>query len=248
MTATTHYPNDPTQSFSHIFEGWSVWLEPCPETSKDIFDECSHLQRKCGGPARGVYTIIPHCTLLYNIVPPISASSSSSRGSCGSSGEQEQEKAMDLLYEAKQLFQSQRQAMLNKEMQHSSHSLHFFVPTSFHYMHYPKSADHGKGFGCSISMLLLEKSKWLVDLQRAVKQVFPPDERHSGGGSGSDNYSPHMAFVYAPECYGTWLKNYTEKEIPQHLLRPFDAKHLSVWSTRGETKDWYRIAILPVEG
>jgi hypothetical protein len=254
---------DPTQHFDHTFEGWSVWIEPCPEVSKNIFDEADLLREQCGSSARGVHLLVPHCTLLYNMNRPMV------------DRQHEEELGMDLLDQAKQLFRSQGHRRMDndddeiassrmdcpcilddddeimsgwvadEEMTENSNDATAFQvnPTSFYYFHYPKTADSGRGFGCSISMLLLEKSSWLVDLQQAVTAVFPPDERHANGA----DFIPHMALVYAPECFGEWLKDYTEQVLvtnKQQLLRPFPVKYLSIWSTIGETKDWYRIAFL----
>jgi hypothetical protein len=60
-----------------------------------------------------------------------------------------------------------------------------FVPKSFYYFPYPKHADNGKGFGCIISLILLEKMLMLQLLHAAVTTVFPPDEQ-------LDNFVLHL--------------------------------------------------------
>ena len=55
------------------------------------------------------------------------------------------------------------------------------MPTSHYYFPYPKTADGGKGFGCCISLLILETTPALASLQEIVQATFPPDERHGGG-------------------------------------------------------------------
>ena len=225
-TTTTTTNHHPSQCFDHIFEGWSVWLEPCPETSQNIFEEVNFLRDQCGGSAQGAHSIVPHCTLLYNILPPTT------------DREQEIKIGKDLLHRS--LVQYQQDGKQSSMQQHT------LTPTSFYYFDYPKTADHGRGFGCSISMLLLEKSCWINHLQQSVAAVFPPDERHS---KGTANFIPHMALVYGAECFGEWLREYTEMELvhqKKHLLSPFPVKYLSLWSTRGKTRDWYRIASVKI--
>lgn len=110
-------------------------------------------------------------------------------------------------------------------------------PTDFHFFHYPKSADDGKGFGCVISMILVEKSEWMEELRTVLKDYFPQDER---GG----NFTPHMSLLYAPEADFKAVESYTEglRETRKDLLSPMPARFLSLWSTQGGIKDWYRIA------
>jgi len=143
------------------------------------------------------------------------------------------------------------------------------IPKSFYFFPYPKEADGGKGFGCVISMILLENNNDLLRMHQATASVFPSDERHcqdpnhnqGEGGSGaydtkdtSDDlkgckiegvkFIPHMALVYAPENYQTWLELETKKmnASKRHLLNPMKARCMSVWSTEGQIKDWRIIA------
>jgi 2'-5' RNA ligase len=111
------------------------------------------------------------------------------------------------------------------------------TPTDFYHFHYPKSADDGKGFGCVISMLLFDKSEWLQRLHKTIQETYPTDEREG-------KFTPHMSLVYAPESQHKWLQDYTDgtlKETRRDLLQPFRARYLSLWSTQGSTKEWYRI-------
>ncbi|KAL7465608.1 hypothetical protein ACHAXS_005921 [Conticribra weissflogii] len=105
-------------------------------------------------------------------------------------------------------------------------------PSSHYYFPYPKTADGGKGFGCCISLLILETTPELMTLHEVVKSIFPPDERHGGGNSDKSTekstmdqngdmsgqeekveFRPHMALVYAPENHeqvvSGWLEEYT---------------------------------------
>lgn len=118
-------------------------------------------------------------------------------------------------------------------------------PSSFYFFPYPKTADNGKGFGCVISLLILENTLQLQALHDATRSVFPPDERHDEAGG---DFIPHMALVYAPESKFEWLKNKTEEMKNdanyEHFLQTFHGRYLSIWSTQGTLKDWKRIASL----
>mmetsp|Transcript_4113 Transcript_4113/g.6545 ORF Transcript_4113/g.6545 Transcript_4113/m.6545 type:complete len:180 (-) Transcript_4113:589-1128(-) len=92
------------------------------------------------------------------------------------------------------------------------------IPTRSYYFPYPKTADDGKGFGCCISLLLLETTPRLKCLQEVVKGVFPPDERHGNGdGNGNEEveFKPHVALIYAPENHDNvtngWLEERTSE-------------------------------------
>ena len=215
--------------FDHLFEGWSVWIEPDEEESTSIVQEIEYLSVKCGGAEKGVYPFAPHCTLLYNI-PPLTDISDESVES--------KEKLEKLLIKCIDKF---RQSTSNGQEDTPDESVHNqrlqLVPTSFYYFAYPKHADNGKGFGCVISLLILKQTAALHKLHAAVMATFPPDERHS-------NFVPHVSFVYAPESRAEWLQQYTSdlKRDKQALLKPFCAKYLSLWSTKGQVNDWYRIA------
>ena len=54
--------HDPA-TFRHVFEGWSVWIEP----DLPVQETQAELIRACGGAPRGVHPFTPHITLLYNI-------------------------------------------------------------------------------------------------------------------------------------------------------------------------------------
>lgn len=112
------------------------------------------------------------------------------------------------------------------------------------YFPYPKHADNGKGFGCLILLLKLNRTEQLANLHAIVSKVFPRDERH---GEASGNFIPHMAMVYAPESE-VWLEEVkktmqAKKHEPPYvsLVKPIRAKYLSVWSTQGRISEWYRI-------
>jgi 2'-5' RNA ligase len=231
--------DDSKEVFDHVFEGWSVWLEPAgrgddwggDETTRGIWEEARHLHASCGGDKCGLYPFVPHCTLLYNIKKP----------SDDNDQEQHHQRAENQLHLAWRHFQQQRRG--ENETKTLDDSL--LRPSSFYFFHYPKSADNGRGFGCVISMLLLEKTSWLQGLFESLKETFPPDERHH---ANNGDFIPHMALVYAPESKYDWLQDYTNNVLAQNenkrrsLLQPFRARYLSLWSTEGRTCDWYRIA------
>jgi hypothetical protein len=73
-------------------------------------------------------------------------------------------------------------------------------PIGYYYLHYPKSADGGKGFGCSIAYLLFQSTPWLHELRSICRTVLGPDERAG--------LTPHMSLVYSPEAYGTFLRHH----------------------------------------
>jgi hypothetical protein len=89
-------------------------------------------------------------------------------------------------------------------------SLILLQPTGYHYLHYPKWADGGKGFGCSIAYLLFQQQQhqassttttsWLDQLHSICRTVLGPAER--------TGFIPHMSLVYAPEAYGTLLQQH----------------------------------------
>lgn len=240
----------------HKFEGWSVWLEIDAEDHPALAQECEILYRKYQH-RQGVDPFVPHVTILYNF-PPFDDSDGS---------ETTQQRAERLLQQAKTSFREQHKKQFLKttkqqeeeDTQHqasmkpqdakyttvcpsvSSLSRPLLTPTDFYFFHYPKSADNGKGFGCVISMLLIEKEQWLSSLHSVVQASFPRDERGSANGS----FTPHLSLVYAPEDDLESLQAETvkRKEKEDHaLLKPIPARYLSLWSTEGAIKDWYRIA------
>jgi hypothetical protein len=108
----------------------------------------------------------------------------------------------------------------------SSNTVLQLIPTSQYYFPYPKTADNGKGFGCCISLLILETTPHLQLLHDIVRDRFPPDERHGKDNENNSDetnqeeeegkesrFRPHMALVYAPEDHESvtsgWLERYT---------------------------------------
>jgi len=138
--------------------------------------------------------------------------------------------------------------------------------TSYYYFPYPKAADDGRGFGCVISMLLVDTSPRLQSLHDAACAVFPPDERHAEAGG---TFAPHLALVYAPECCGDWLQKWTDDanaaasastaaaedgggssngriadDLRASLIGKMRAGCISLWRTEGSIDQWYRVASL----
>jgi len=116
-------------------------------------------------------------------------------------------------------------------------------PTKGMFFPYPRSADGGKGFGCKIMLVMLEKGEEIMGLFEAVKGVFPPDQRHSDAESGVE-YQPHVAFSY------TKLDNFEvgveEKEVAniendEELMKERRGVVLSVVKTEGQVGDWRMI-------
>jgi 2'-5' RNA ligase len=229
--------------FDHIFSGWSVWIEP---EDDDIIDNLmTELQTACGGQASGAASFVPHVTLLYNLPP--------------------------LLQDENCNSQDRLQACWNEFVNKNDHNNHStaaaaaasdddkvlsILPTDWYYFHYPKSADDGKGFGCSIALLLIEPTKWLVSLQETCRKILGPDERNK--------FIPHLSLVYAPEDRSDYLQGYVETKRADKVLLGNNTttelvddmhathngglpiKYLSSWSTQGRIQDWYRIAKIPI--
>ena len=221
-----------SETFLHSFEGWSVWIEPCEEESFDIVKEMEYLATKCGGAVCGVHPFVPHCTLLYNLTP-LSIDAEATK----------EETCRDLLHKCIDTFRQEWNA--DESIQNDEDDANTvntqemqLIPTDFYYFPYPKHADDGKGFGCVISLLLLEQTSILSRLHQAVTKTFPPDERQA-------NFVPHLSLVYAPENKAKWLQYYTNDTLAKSrrdLLQPLTARYLSLWSTQGQVNNWYRIA------
>lgn len=211
-----------SERFDHSFDGWSVWVEPCPDQSEALVREIELLADQCGGSDCGVHPFVPHCTLLYNVSPLVTKDGLSKEQMCS-----------DLLNECVVRFQQMTEP--NDTQDYSNQGRVQLCPTSFYYFPYPKHADNGLGFGCAISMILLERTRALQMLYESVRTVFPPDER--------EEFIPHVSLVYAPESRGEWLRSLTSNMNEERidLLRPFRARYLSLWSTQGEISDWRRI-------
>ena len=182
--------------FDHCFEGWSIWIEP--EENDIINNTMKELSGSCGGESKGVFPFIPHLTLLYNLPPTIIANSTADDGAA-----KQEEEGLRLLHLCWDEF-------VLKEPKHSCRPC-CIVPSQWYYFHYPKSADNGRGFGCSIAMVLIRQEKWLMGLQQICQKVLGPDERLS-------NFIPHLSFVYAPEIRSQYLENYVAIKQSQQVL------------------------------
>jgi hypothetical protein len=58
------------ETFTHVFSGISVWLEPDPAHASLLLNEMDTLAVKFGDAHR---LFMPHCTLLYNTSFPSSS-------------------------------------------------------------------------------------------------------------------------------------------------------------------------------
>ena len=270
-TSTITNTTSTTTTFDHAFSGLSVWVEPCPDESHHLVNEMSSLAQQCGGVRKGLHSFVPHCTMLYNISGLVSRDNDHRRRSTGREGRgglplnkncdaETLEVGLELLEKCVEIYQRRKPeegeeeeaqeednpeygSSINSEPQTQTQTqtpLGLF-PELFYYFHYPKAADDGRGFGCSISLLLLKNTPQLQLLHNAVVSVFPSDERH---GKARGKFIPHMAMVYAPESKGEFLRTKTRnmEKSRRYLLKPLRARYLSLWSTKGRLKDWYRIA------
>ena len=220
--------------FDHQFSGFSLWLEPF--SSRPLQDTMNELADKCGGKECGLTSFAPHVTLLYNIRLEDTASSDGCRNGMkrDGAGDAATTQAYDLL----------RRCLREYERHVDSSEPIPMNATRYYYFPYPKSEDDGRGFGCVISMLLIEKNRQLQAFHDAAKTVFPPDERH---GEAGGSFQPHMALVYAPEQCGKELerwtdnKDTTERDDQISLMK---AQTLSIWKTEGTLDKWFRVASL----
>lgn len=222
----------------HKFSGYSVWLEPDERQGRLFSNKIESLSQRCcplnSSDEAADMVFAPHCTLLYNI---------HIKDEC---------KGRDLLIEARDKFRhycSKNIAAIEPHYRGKSESNSIegdgrliITPEAFYYFPYPKEADYGKGFGCLILMILLEKSAALAVLHSIVTEIFPSDERH---GEQGGTFQPHLAFCYAAES-NTWLEE--EKSLldndsdSQELLLPFHGKYLTLWKTEGTISQWILIA------
>ncbi|KAL3942071.1 MAG: hypothetical protein SGBAC_003667 [Bacillariaceae sp.] len=201
--------------FDHVFSGLSIWLEF--EVNEDLKDQMKLLENSCGGEECGVHPFIPHVTILYNIDKQNKADSSEIT-------------AEATLKECWKKFADSKVA--NKEEDDVTTAkaeipMNKISASDWMYFRYPKFADNGKGFGCSICLLLIEKSPWLEELHKICTEAFGLGDR--------DQFHPHMSLVYAPEDREQLLVEYTEKQRKKgvFLQKPITVKYLSLWSTQG---------------
>lgn len=226
-----------TQKLMHKFSGISVWLEPDP--SRLMVEEMDHLRYQCGGTEAGLHRIIPHCTLLYNTSFPQNGERQLSIDSTDTRWQQEEGETLLRQCLRKYNFQRHQPGACSSEHPSSNSVCDDrpnikMIPTSHYYFPYPKSADNGKGFGCCISLLILDTTPELKLLQEIVKQLFPPDERHHATSQQQNEQSepeeevkfqPHMALVYAPEDH----ENVTNGWLEQHTLQMEQQKRYLEW-------------------
>ena len=189
-----------------------------------------YLIEQCGGDEAGMHRFVPHCTLLYNTAFP----QHNNMDICKGSSKEEDAKSRQQ-QEGENIL---RQCLRDYCKQHQTEQMAIkLIPTSHYYFPYPKTADNGKGFGCAISLLILETTPELAALHEVVSRIFPPDERH-GGGDKVHEYSnqqqqhddgaspkeevefrPHMALIYASEEHDNvtngWLEEHT-KQLEQN--------------------------------
>lgn len=212
--------------FDHEFSGWSVWIEL--EETPCLKNQMEHLRQTCGGEVCGLASFVPHVTLLYNIERLESVNPQKLLEECLNQ------------YQSNQARQKPNEAVNREELGADGMSQPTLIPTNWYYLHYPKCADNGNGFGCSISLLLIQAWWWLEELQQACQEVMGPDERR--------NFVPHLSMVYAPEEREDFLQSYTRQQQNDKafLNQPLRATYLSLWSTQGRIQDWYRITKIPL--
>mmetsp|Transcript_36507 Transcript_36507/g.88480 ORF Transcript_36507/g.88480 Transcript_36507/m.88480 type:complete len:260 (-) Transcript_36507:3069-3848(-) len=216
--------------FDHVFSGLSIWLEF--EANEDVKDQMKKLKQSCGGEECGVYSFFPHVTILYNLEKKKADASPIID-------------AETTLKECWKQFAAKDDKVDNNEEEDGTTakeetSSNKLSASDWMYFHYPKSADNGKGFGCSISLLLIEKSPWLEKLHKVCAEAFGHGER--------DKFIPHLSLVYAPEDREELLVEYTERQRKKGLFlnEPLVVRYLSLWSTEGRICDWRPILKMPV--
>lgn len=208
--------------FNHEFSGWSVWIEL--DKPSALLREMEYLRQAVGGTESGVHRFPPHLTLLYNFQMP--------------GNENDHERAAEEMLRA-----SLGDFLLRREDQFEKGQLRRKLePEKWMYFDYPTSADGGNGFGASLSLLLLRKTDSLTKLHQKIRQQFPSDQR-------SASFQPHVSLVYAPRCHGPHVEKRTlllQRSGFMLIDSTLNAKCVSVWKTCGQTKDWRRIAQVPI--
>ena len=234
-----------------------MWLEP--DESSLIESEMEYLRKKCGGSEAGQYSFAPHCTLLYNTSfhnDDEDCADGDDGSCCDDERSKQQRQGEAMLRQCLEEYQKQIAAAdttttftnggqkttpqtnnIGKQLQ--------LIPTSQYYFPYPKTADNGKGFGCCISLLILETTPQLKLLHDIVRKRFPPDERHGdddnndhdgdcndnskeeeeGGAEEKARFRPHMALVYAPEDQ----ENVTNGFLKQYTGQSDEEKRYKAW-------------------
>lgn len=266
--------------FDHQFSGYSVWIEPCPEEVGHLLDAMNTIQDFCGGVSSGAHHFSPHCTLLYNFSPDdlddsqqlIPLEKEDKEGRCQLK-RRRKEIGEKLLQECL-LAYKEAEKWTTPTVADGVNINIDLIPTKFMFFPFPKDADNGKGFGCVISLLLLEKTPNLERLHSIVRKTFPSDERHGRSTSSTaDNevsnhdhdpdqgkFIPHMSLCYAPECCHEKLEKYTdnvnsvnreqgnyESVINREMvMQLMKGRYLSLWSTEGQLKDWEFVARIPL--
>jgi 2'-5' RNA ligase len=244
-------------TFNHVFSGWSIWIEP--EECDVLQKEMTHLQKTCGGPNnndRGVHPFVPHVTVLYNLQAKLDVDAADPEQLLRNCWKQMQQrlKQTESMSSSSSLSSSlenetpatssiEDQDINIKDEKELSSTKFRLNLTDWYSFLYPKDADGGRGFGCSIALLLVEPTtKWLVELHSACRQVFGNDER------GGKYFVPHLSCVYAPESCDELLLEYTKRQIRDQILikSSLKARYLSLWSTEGTMDQWHRIAKISI--
>lgn len=272
MTTVTTEDYDRSK-FEHEFQGFSIWLEPEETESlsrimSDLQNECGGPAAGVYAFVPHItilYNIDIPPLLLDAVTTDNSHNAAQSLQQCLKRLAQEYDEYSNNSNSnfQEQEPQPQKQELWNdneptdsEEMAtaHSPTSAHHFTPTTaprwsltasdWYHLHYPKSADNGKGFGCDICLLLIQPTSWLDNLWTSCCQQFGIGER--------SNFIPHLSVVYAPESRGPFLKAFVERqqaaEKQQQLLESIVQRggYLSLWSTQGPIQDWHRIAKIPL--
>jgi 2'-5' RNA ligase len=260
------------RTFHHVFSGWSIWIEP--EECDVLQKEMTYLQKTfaAGGHPdnnddRGVHPFVPHVTVLYNLQtkPDLDAVDTEQLlQNCWKQLQQRLQQTKSMPSSSSLYSSSSFSSLENNETpttatssigdqdmnvtkdENELSSTKFPLNlTEWHSFLYPKDADGGRGFGCSIALLLVEPTtKWLVELHRACRRVFGDDER----GARGLLFVPHLSCVYAPESCEELLQEYTKRQIRDQILikSSLNARYLSLWSTEGTLDQWHRIAKIAI--
>lgn len=244
-----------------------MWIEPAD--SLLIESEMEYLRKKCGGSEAGQYSFVPHCTLLYNTKfhDDDADCADGDDGSCCDDDLSKQRRQGEAMLRQcleeyqKQIAAADTTTFTNDGQQTSQTTSQTnnigkqlqLIPTSQYYFPYPKTADNGTGFGCCISLLILETTPQLKLLHDIVRKRFPPDERHGDDDNNNDEeeeddddcndnnnkedeeggaeeeeearFRPHMALVYAPEDQ----ENVTNGFLKEYTEQSDEEKRYETW-------------------
>ncbi len=192
---------------------------------------------KCGGHDAGMHRFLPHCTLLYNTSFPTEYCREHAQNFQRRMQKQDGEELLSSCLA--EYYDNKRAIECGCYDTPSNFQL---IPTSHLYFPYPKTADNGKGFGCVISLLVLETTPELQLLQKVVKKMFPPDERHRNtddainNNNNNNNNTNTLDTSSMHKHYGCFQKAPEEGEVSS--FRPHMALMYAPENHENVTNGW----------